>query len=156
MFTSVDILDVAVQLEKNGEKIFRTAVEKVKYRDLAELLEWMADQEKEHIQWFTDLKQKIKEPFNDPVIQEMGKEILQDTLKGASFDLNNVDFSRIDEVKELLTISIEFEKDTAVFYELLLSFVEDPETKELIEKIIDEEHNHVRLLKEFVETSQMA
>ncbi len=156
MFTSVDILDVAVQLEKNGEKIFRTAVEKVKHPELAELLEWMADQEKEHIQWFMDLKQKIKEPFGDPSIQEMGREILQDTLEGAGFDLNKVDFNRIDEVRELLNVSIEFEKDTAMFYELLLNFVEEPETRQLIEKIIDEEHNHAKLLKEYVESSQMA
>jgi hypothetical protein len=41
-----------------------------------------------------------------------------------------------------LNLSIEFEKDTGIFYELLLSFVEDRESKDLLEKIIDEEHNH--------------
>lgn len=156
MFTSVDILDVAIQLEKNGEKIFREAVEKIKQRELAELLEWMADQEKEHIQWFIGLKEKIREPFDDPLIQEMGREILQDTLKGVSFDLKNVDFTKIDQVRELLNVSLEFENDTIIFYELLLGFVEDPETKELIEKIIDEEHNHSKLLKQYLETEQMA
>jgi rubrerythrin len=156
MFTSVDILDVAIQLEKNGEKIFREAVEKVNQRELAELLEWVADQEKEHIKWFLELKEKIKEPFDDPLIQEMGREILQDTLKGASFDLKNVDFTKIDEVRELLNVSLEFENDTVIFYELLLGFVEDPETQELIEKIIDEEHNHAKLLREYMETEQMA
>ncbi len=156
MFTSVDILDVAIQLEKNGEKIFREAVEKVNQRELAELLEWVADQEKEHIQWFIELKEKIKEPFDDPLIQEMGREILQDTLKGAGFDLKNVDFTKIDEVRELLNVSLEFENDTVIFYELLLGFVEDPETQELIEKIIDEEHNHAKRLKEYLETEQMA
>lgn len=156
MFTPVDILDVAVQLERNGEKVFRDAVKKVRHRDLAELLEWMADQERVHIQWFTELKSKIKEPFTDPVLQRMGREILQETLQGASFNMKSVDFSKIDEIKELLYISIEFEKDTAIFYELLLNFVEDQETKDLIERIIDEEHNHAKLLKEFVETLQMA
>jgi rubrerythrin len=156
MFTPLDILDVAVQLERNGEKVFREAVEKVRHRDLAELLNWMADQEKAHMQWFTELKAKIREPFNDPMLQEMGREILQETLEDASFNLKNVDFTKIDEIRELLNLSIEFEKDTAIFYELLLSFVEDRESRELLEKIIDEEHNHAKLLKEFVETAQMA
>ncbi len=156
MFTPVDILDVAVQLERNGEKVFREAVKKVRHRDLADLLRWMADQEKAHIQWFTELKAKISEPFNDPMLQEMGREILQETLEDASFNLKNVDFTKIDEIRELLNLSIEFEKDTAIFYELLLSFVEDRESRELLEKIIDEEHNHAKLLKEFVETAQMA
>jgi rubrerythrin len=156
MFTPVDILDVAVQLERNGEKVFREAVKKVRQRDLADLLKWMADQEKAHIQWFTELKARIKEPFTDPILQEMGREILQETLEGATFNLKSVDFTQIDEIKELLNLSIEFEKDTAIFYELLLSFVEDQETQDLLEKIIDEEHNHAKLLKEFVETVQMA
>jgi rubrerythrin len=156
MFTPVDILDVAVQLERNGEKVFREAIKKVRQPDLADLLKWMADQEKAHIKWFNELKAKIKKPFTDPMLQEMGREILQGTMEGASFNLKNVDFTKIDEIKELLNLSIEFEKDTAIFYELLLSFVEDRETHDLLEKIIDEEHNHAKLLKEFVETAQMA
>lgn len=156
MFTPVDILDVAVQLERNGEKVFREAIKKVRQSDLADLLKWMADQEKAHIQRFIELKAKIKKPFTDPILQKMGREILQETLDGASFNLKNVDFSRIDEIRELLNLSIEFEKDTAIFYELLLSFVEDLETRDLLEKIIDEEHNHAKLLKEFVDTAQMA
>jgi len=156
MFTPVDILDVAVQLERNGEKVFREAIKKVRQSDLADLLKWMADQEKAHIQRFIELKAKIKKPFTDPILQKMGREILQETLDGASFNLKNVDFTKIDEISELLNLSIEFEKDTAIFYELLLSFVEDRETQDLLEKIIDEEHNHAKLLKEFVDTAQMA
>jgi rubrerythrin len=156
MFTPLDILDVAIQLERNGEKVFKDAVEKVRHRDLEDLLKWMADQEKAHIQWFSELKAKITEPFTNPILQEMGQVILQKTLEGASFNLKNVDFTEIDEIKELLNLFIEFEKDMAIFYELLLSFVEDQESHDLLEIIIDEEHNHVRLLKEFVETGQMA
>jgi rubrerythrin len=156
MFTPLDILDVAIQLERNGEKVFRDAVKKVRYPGLADLLKWMADQEKVHIQWFTQLKDKIKEPFTDSVLQEMGREILQETMEGASFNLKDVNFTKIDEIKELIDLAIEYENDTAIFYELLLSFVEDQESQDLLEKIIDEEHNHAKLLKEFVETVQMA
>ena len=156
MFTSLDILDVAVQLERNGEKVFRDAFKKVRHPDLADLLKWMADQEKMHIQWFTELKAQIKTPFLDPILQKMGREILQETLEGASFNLKNIDFTKIDEINDLIKLFIEFEKDTSIFYELLLSFVEDSEARDLLEKIIDEEHSHAKLLKEFVETAQMA
>lgn len=156
MFTPLDILDVAVQLERNGEKVFRDALKKIRHHDLADLLEWMADQERMHIQWFTELKAQIKKPFLDPIIQKMGREILQDTLEGASFNLKNIDFTKIDEINDLVKLFIEFEKDTSIFYELLLSFVEDSEARDLLERIIDEEHSHAKLLKEFVETAQMA
>jgi rubrerythrin len=155
MFTSLDILDVAVQLERSGERVFREAVKQVRFSELASLLEWMADQEKAHIQWFMELKKKITKPFTDPILQEMGREILQETIEGPSFNLKNVNFADINEIKELLNLSIEFEKDTAIFYELLSSFVEDQESQELLEKIIHEEYNHAKLLKEFVESVQM-
>ena len=156
MFTSLDILDVAVQLERNGEKILRDALKRVRHRDLADLLKWMADQENMHIQWFTELKAQIMKPFTDPVLQRMGREILQGSLEGAAFNLKNVDFSKIDEINELLNLCIEFENDSAVFYELLFGFVEDKDARDLLEKIIEEERNHAKLLKEFAKTAQMA
>ncbi len=156
MFTSLDILDVAIQLERNGEKIFRDAARATENTELAELLEWMADQEKEHVECFESMKKTVKKPFDDPTIQEMGREILQDALKGAGFDLENVDFSKMENIRELLNVSIEFEKDTATFYDLLRNFVDDDETRELLDKIIEEEHNHARLLRDFVKSEQMA
>jgi rubrerythrin len=156
MFTPLDILDVAIQLERNGEKVFKDAVEKVRHRDLEDLLKWMADQEKAHIQWLVEIKAKIKKPFTNPILQEMGQVILQKTLEGAGFNLKNIDFAEIDEIKELVNLFIEFEQDMGIFYELLLSFVDDQEGQDLLEIIIDEEHNHARLLKEFMETGQMA
>jgi hypothetical protein len=156
MYTPLDILDVAIQLERNGEKLFKDAVEKVRHPDLEDLLKWIVAQEQAHMEWFIELKAKIKKPFADPILQEMGQVILQKTLEGAAFNLKNIDFTEINEIKELLNIFIEFEKDLGLFYELLLSFVDDQESKDLLEMIIDEEHNHVRLLKEFMETGQMA
>ncbi len=155
MFTSVDILDVAIQLERNGEKIYRRAVEQTNNPELADLLTWMADQEKVHMELFAELKEKTDSPFDDPGIQEMGREILQDTLDGVGFDLKSVDFSKVEQVIELINVSVEFEKDTVIFYELLQSFVEDDDSRELLQKIIAEENNHVRLLREFVESAQL-
>ena len=156
MFTPLDILDVAIQLERNGEKVFKDAVKKVRHPDLEDLLKWIVAQEKAHMQWLVELKAKIKEPFTNPILQEMGQVILQKTLEGADFNLKNIDFTEIDEIKELVNLFIEFEQDMGIFYELLLSFVDDQESQDLLEMIIDEEHNHVRLLKEFMETRQMA
>ncbi|MEJ2730861.1 MAG: ferritin family protein [Deltaproteobacteria bacterium] len=43
-----EILDMAIQLEKNGESVYRNAVDKVKDPDLVSLLKWMADEEALH------------------------------------------------------------------------------------------------------------
>lgn len=156
MFSSVDILDVAIQLERNGEKILREAGMEIKDQRLKTLLEWMADQERKHIEWFNEIKDKTPVPFSDPRIQEMGKEILQDSIYGASFSLKNVDLSRMEDLKQLLETAIEFEKDTALFYEMIRTFVEEQETLDLLDKIIHEEEQHEKLLREYVQSEQMA
>ena len=52
MFTVDDIIDLGIQIEKNGEKILRDAQTKVQNPDLASLLQWLADEEAAHGRWF--------------------------------------------------------------------------------------------------------
>ncbi|MBN2419484.1 MAG: rubrerythrin, partial [Deltaproteobacteria bacterium] len=59
MFSLGEIIDLAIQVEKNGEKSYRKAQKEVKDRNLASVLEWLADDEKEHEKWFHDLKKGI-------------------------------------------------------------------------------------------------
>ncbi len=155
MFSSVDILEVAMQLERNGEKILRQAVKEIQNHRLKTLLEWMADQEQQHLEWFREIKNRTPTPFSDPKIQEMGKEILQDTVQDASFSLKDVDFSKMEEIKHLLEVAIEFENDTILFYDMIRTFVEDADTLNLLDIIISEEQEHEKLLREFVETEQI-
>ena len=56
MFSINEILDIATQLEKNSEAIYREAAERVSKSEIAEVLEWMADEEVKHAQWFDTLR----------------------------------------------------------------------------------------------------
>jgi rubrerythrin len=51
MFTAKELLDIAVRLERNGDAIYRQAIEKVSNPELASLLEWMADEEVKHAEY---------------------------------------------------------------------------------------------------------
>ena len=59
MFLIHEILDLAIRLEKNGESVYRNAVDKASKPELVSLLEWMADEEVKHASWFSNLKQKV-------------------------------------------------------------------------------------------------
>jgi rubrerythrin len=61
-----------------------------------------------------------------------------------------VDFTRVDRSDDLIGIFIEFEKDTILFYETLIPFIEDNDTLENIAKIIAEENNHIKKLQDFL------
>ena len=148
MFNLGEIIDLAIQIEKNGEKSYRKAQKEVERQDLASILEWLANDEKEHETWFIDMKKGINEKFEDPMLEEMGREILNSVLGEQSFSMDDADFSRIKDINTLLEVSLEFEKDTILFYEMIKDFVDDGQVLAGIDKIIKEEEKHVKKLEE--------
>lgn len=154
MFSSNEILDMAIKLEQNGEAVYRRAIEKVSQPELVSLLEWMADEEVKHAQWFSDLKRKPKTKGSNPFVEEMSRELFNDLLGDENFSLKDVDFSSVDKIDDLIEIFIEFERDSVLFYQVLEPFIEDPVTLEHLNKIIDEENSHIQRLQAFIGREQ--
>ena len=150
MFSVLEILDLAIQLEKNGESVYRKAVDKVTKPDLVSLLIWMADEEARHRRWFSEVKKNFETHSINPFMEEMGRKVFGGILGDKSFSHRDVDFSRVDRLDDLIGIFIEFEKDTILFYETLIPFIEDNGTQENIAKIIAEENNHIKKLQDFL------
>jgi rubrerythrin len=150
MFSVREVLDLAIQLETNGESVYRNAVDKIKNPDLVSLLIWMADEEARHMRWFSEVKKKYETNSINPFMEEMGRQVFSGILGDKSFSHREVDFSRVDHLDDLIGIFIEFEKDTILFYETLIPFIEDNDTLENIEKIIAEENNHIKKLQDFL------
>ena len=150
MFSIHEILDLAIRLEKNGESVYRNAVDKISKPNLTSLLVWMADEEVKHAKWFSDLKHKLAADSINFFMEEMGREIFTDLLGEKSFSHREVDFTKIGQVHDLIAIFMEFEQDTVLFYETLKPFIEDNETLKHLEKIIAEENNHIAQLHQFL------
>ena len=155
MFTLGEIIDLAVRIEKNGESTYRKAQKEVSNPVLSSMLQWLADDEAEHEKWFAKLKQNVDEKIEDPKFEEMGREILGGVLGKQAFSMDEADFSRLNDITDLLELSLEFEKDTLVFYEMLKEFVEDEKVLSGIAKIIEEENRHIAYLQEFLEKGEI-
>ena len=150
MFSAHEILDLAVQLEKNGESGYREAVDEVTQPDLVSTLTWMADEEAAHRRWFLELKANMASGSVNPFMEEMSRHVFGGILGEKSFSHQDVDFSTVKRLDDLIAIFIEFEKDTILFYETLIPFIEDEDTLQNISKIISEENNHIKKLREFL------
>ena len=150
MFTAEEILDMAIRIERNGEQTYREAVEKAANPAIASLLGWMADEEKRHADFFLQTKESIGASEKNPVADAFGHEILDKLLKNQSFSLDEVDFGRIEQVKDLIEVFIEFEEDTVLFYQMLESFLQDDGARLELHRIIDEEKRHIQKLKDFL------
>ena len=155
MFTLGEIVDLAVRIEQNGESTYRKAQKVVSSPILSSMLQWLADDEAEHEKWFTELKQNVNEKIEDPKFEEMGREILGGVLGEHAFSMEEADFSSIKDIKDVLELSLEFEKDTLVFYEMLKEFVEDEKVLSGMAKIIEEENRHIAYLQEFLEKGEI-
>jgi rubrerythrin len=148
MFSLKDIIDIAVQLEQNGERVYRNAAEKIENPSLRSLLQWLADEEVKHMEWFEALIDTMPANGDFPEQEKMGRALLQNAIGAQSFTLEDTDFSSMGKIEDLLKLAIEFEKDTVLFYGMLQPLIEDQKTLEQLHAIIQEEENHVRHLEE--------
>ncbi len=142
---------MAIKLERNGEAVYRDAIEKVSKPELISLLEWMADEEVNHATFFSELKLKITSESRNPFMEEMSRELFDDVLGDKNFSLKEVDFSSLDTAEDLIAVFIEFEKDSIIFYKILEPFVEDAVARDQLKHIIEEENRHIQHLQQYIE-----
>jgi rubrerythrin len=147
MFSVKDICDIAIQIEKNGEKVYRDAQIKAHDVKLKELLGWMADDEKRHVQWWQNLARNIRKTTKHPQIEELGKRLLRDSIGNQTFSLTHKKINQAVTIEQIIKQSITFEKDTIIFYEMVCKFIDDEEIIEQIERIIEEERRHIKTLR---------
>jgi rubrerythrin len=152
MFTAHDIIDIAIQLEKNGEKTYRNAANCASDRELKKLLDWVADEERNHAQWFCNVKNRLVKGEDHHLISEMSRALVEDVIKGQAFSLEEIDFSTLDTPEKMIHTFVGFETDTITFYELIASFVDDPAVDSQLEQIIAEEKKHIAQFRGLLKT----
>ena len=148
MFSFREIIDMAIQLEKNAETFYRAALTEMSTKSLEPVLLCLADEERNHADWFEKLKRVAEEA--EPRVQgeELSGPVLRNLVGDQKFSLDEVDLSKIKSQEELIELAIEHEKDTIIFYQMLQSFIDDPETVKELNEIIDEENQHIKFLTE--------
>jgi rubrerythrin len=154
MFTLYEIYDLAIQIEKNGEDFFREAEKKVSKPSLKTLFLRLAEQEVKHSTWFSEKKESSKAGSETLALDEMSSKILQDIVGEQSFSLMEVEIDHINTVEDLLSIAIEFEEDTIIFFRMISSLLEDAESLRGLDEIIEEEKRHIEALRNYQEKGE--
>ena len=147
MFTLQDVLDMAAQIERNGEKVYRQALARTDDPELAEMLAWMADEEAQHAAHFEDRRLRLAGEEDNILLEELGRLMLESIVGDRGFSLEDVDFEQIAEVNELLEIMIDFEQDTLEFYRLFQSMISSESERRELRRIIADEEEHIRKLR---------
>lgn len=151
MYTIADIYNIAIQIERNGEREYKKAAQKTDNEKMKALYTRMAKQEGEHASWFAKLLlQKPERNLNERELNEVSRNMLQDIIKDAKFPINGKDLDEIDNPAEALQFSIALEEDTIAFYQFLSDLIEDNETKKELQQIIQEEQSHAESLRKTI------
>lgn len=150
MFTAEDILDIAIRLENNGEQTYREAGRQTMDERLRSLLDWIAQEERSHAQWFRELKARLSKGEDHHLLAELSQALVEDVVQGQTFSLQEVDFEAINTPEKMVRTFIGFEDDTIAFYEVLKTLIDDSAIASRLQAIIDEEKKHMAQFQEML------
>ncbi len=152
MFTTNDLFEIAVNLEKNGEATYKKSLTKLKDKKLISLLQWMADEEACHMKWFADQQKESPMELDEADLKKMVPDVIAQMMSKKSLSLDDVDFGKISLPGEMIELFIGFEKETIEFYGVLGMFIEEENTLEGLHSIIAEEEKHIEKLTDMLES----
>jgi rubrerythrin len=147
MFSLHEIYDLAIRIEKNGEKFYREARKRVSDEDLKSMLTRLADDEVKHEEFFRKKKDALVLKSEDPEMEEEASTVLRGILGDQTFSLKEANPADLKSVEDMIKLAIEFEKDTVLFYEMLSPLSTRKETLKGLEEIIQEEKRHIEILQ---------
>jgi len=147
VFNADEIFEMALQIERNGEKFYRDSAKKVRDSEAIDLLTRLADMEVEH--------QKIFKGMKSALTAADQKAMTFDPNNEAGLYLASLANTKVFSEKDIGTSKLEgifrsalaAEKDSIAFY-LGMKDLMPSGGREKIEDIIKEEMRHIRILGE--------
>ena len=147
IFTGDEIFRISIELEKKGEEFYEALAEKAGDRKVAELCKDLAAQEQAHARLFEDLRVKTTS-------RAASRPLSWDELHFAQMLVEERVLPDPHEARQVvdkeglvaaLTMAIQFEKDSVLFFQELLPVV-DEQDRQAVSAIIEQEKQHAEKL----------
>lgn len=154
IFAGSEIVEMGIQIEKNGRDFYTTLAGKSNNPSAKEIFEFLAGEEEKHIAIFQGILEsvtKYEPPESYPgeyiaYMKTLASEyIFTQKNKGAGIaKKTNTD-------KEAVDLGVGFERDSIIFYEGMKKSVPEHEHK-IIDKLITQEQEHLQKLTDLEKT----
>jgi rubrerythrin len=149
LFQAADIVELAMQVEQNGEAFYRAVAGKAQSPETRDLFQYLAEQEAIHYQVFNKLSQAVQDnPFMTDEEWELYLEYLDGTVQSAFFEGPDKALALAETVadeRQAMHMAIGFEKETLLFFYDLRDRIPDRD-RSFVAQIVDEEKRHIRRL----------
>jgi len=144
-----DIVDLAMQVEKNGEAFYHAIAKETRSPQIRALFEDLADQEAKHYATFSRLAHTVREkPLMTDEEWDSYLKYMSATVQSAFFEGPGKALAaarQVKDEKEAVRMAIGFEKETLLFFYDLRDATQGSE-QSFVEKIVSEEKAHIRRL----------
>ena len=149
-FSGSELLEIAIGIERNGMAFYQTLADKTGNRDVKDIYNHLAGEEKKHLDTFQGMSDSLGQAKPPETYTEEYMLYLKSLVDNAVF--SNVTEAQQKAAKvfneiEALDPGIQAEKDSILFYSELQNLVREPDRKVVL-NILDEEKKHLRQLSE--------
>ena len=144
-FSATDIVEIAIEIEKNGRTFYTEFSKKLKEEKAKDFFLYMSEEEADHEKKFKEILSSVMrhEPCESYPQDYFAyfNAIAQDCIFNDAQELKER-FSRVESARGAIDFSIGIEKDSILIYESMKKIIPDKD-KPLIEEIISQEKEHV-------------
>jgi len=142
----MSILEFAMQMEQDGEKLYRGLADTLEDTGLKKIFTMLADEEAEHFKVFKHLKENTPLGLPENTILEQSKNIFAAMKESSSFAIDTT-----TEQKAAYSLALEMEKKSIDFYEEKAKDSQNVEEEKLLKAIAREERRHYRLIEGIID-----
>lgn len=153
IFAGSEIVELGIQIEKNGRDFYNALVERSKNQRAKETFKYLAGEEEKHIAVFQkilDSVHKYEPPETYPGEYFAYMNVLARDYVFTQKDKGREIAKNIIGDKEAINLGIGFEKDSIIFYVGMKRVVPEYDHK-IVDKLIAQEQDHLRQLSELKE-----
>ncbi|MDQ7784780.1 MAG: ferritin family protein [Desulfomonilaceae bacterium] len=149
--TADDVFTMAVRIEENGEAFYRGAAAITKAPEVKMLFESLADMEAGHIVAFKSLRSRLPGSFPADAVWDpegLAEGYLQATADTHIFTRESAEnrLKKVTNPLDVFDMALQFEKDSVTFFLGMKEILPDPNGKSEIDKLIQAEMEHVKML----------
>ncbi len=153
VFAGSEIVEIGIQIEKNGKDFYDTLIGKTKSQKGRDVFKYLAGEEEKHIATFQKIlnsvqKYEPQEAFPGEYFSYMNK--LASDYVFTQKDKGKEVAKNTKSDKEAIELGIGFEKDSIIFYEGMKKVVPSRDHN-LLDKLIEQEKEHQKKLSELKE-----
>lgn len=150
IFAGSEVVEIGIQIEKNGRDFYSTLAANSKNQDALKIFKFLSQEEEKHIKVFEGILSKTEK--YEPVGLDADEYYAYMNALASEYiftqkDKGSLIAKTVKNDKEAVDMGIGFEKDSIVFYEGIKRTVPDYDRK-IIDELIAQEQKHMILLME--------